>query len=772
MNTFRYHSSHWGAFRAYPEGEGFRVEPFEGDADPSPLLKNVEGAARHPARLGKPLVRRGYLADGPGPDSRRGQDDHVEVDWDVALDLAARELKRLGAGAGQKGGTPAPGEQVFGGSYGWSSAGRFHHAQSQVHRFLNMAFGGYVRSVDTYSSAAGAVILDMVCMDSDQMWKEGRDWAQIADHSELVIAFGGLPLRNLAVAAGGATEHPQAGALRRAAARGCRFVSVSPIADDSQGVEGVSRIAPRPHTDVALMLGMAHVLLTTGQVDEGYLATHTVGWDRLRAYLTGEEDGVAKTPDWAAAITGVEAETITDLAYRAAGARTHITVNFSLQRAENGEQPVWMALTLAAMLGQMGAPGGGFSYGLASGGNMGRTPAAVPLPTLPQGKNGIDRFIPASRIADLLLTPGAPFTYRGESHLYPDIRLVYWAGGNPFHHHQDLSRLTRALAAPDTIIVHESVGTAMARHADIVFPVTLTVEREDIGASANDPRMLPMQRLIAPYGETRDDFDVFCALSERIGCLDAFAEGRSARAWQAHMFDRTRDAMIAMGVDCPDFDSLMAGALVDLPLSDDPGAFARFNQDPVAHPLPTPSGRIEIWSDRVAASGLPGHPAWLAPQEWLGAPLARDYPFQLVSNQPRGRLHSQLDFGAHSMSTKQAGREVARMNPADAQTLGIAEGDVIRVFNARGGLLAGVATDAGIAPGILQLSTGSWYAPVDLPGVGLTCVNGNPNAVTADRGTSALSNGCSGQLCLVAVERWTGEVPPAVPHAENLPRGA
>ncbi|MCB2012021.1 MAG: Asp-tRNA(Asn)/Glu-tRNA(Gln) amidotransferase GatCAB subunit C, partial [Geminicoccaceae bacterium] len=162
LGAKRLHSSHWGAFRAELSDGGMTVLPFENDHDPAPMLANIAAAKDHPARLSRPLVRRGWLEDGPGPDDRRGSDAYVEMDWEEALDLTARELVRLGALAGLPESGPLPGAHVFGGSYGWSSAGRFHHAQSQVHRFLNVAFGGYVASVDTYSSAAGAVILDLV----------------------------------------------------------------------------------------------------------------------------------------------------------------------------------------------------------------------------------------------------------------------------------------------------------------------------------------------------------------------------------------------------------------------------------------------------------------------------------------------------------------------------------------------------------------------------------------------------------------------------------
>ena len=186
----------------------------------------------------------------------------------------------------------------------------------------------------------------------------------------------------------------------------------------------------------------------------------------------GPQRSAASTPD-----------AIRKLARRLAGRSALITVSHSLQRAEHGEQPVWMGMVLAAALGQIGLPGGGYAYSLGAIGDYGRRVNAVPGPTLGQGRNGVADFIPVARIADMLLNPGTTYRYNGETRIYPDIRLVYWAGGNPFHHHQDLNRLRTAFARLDTLVVHELAWTATARHADIVLPCTMTLEREDIGYS-------------------------------------------------------------------------------------------------------------------------------------------------------------------------------------------------------------------------------------------------------------------------------------------------
>jgi biotin/methionine sulfoxide reductase len=381
------------------------------------------------------------------------------------------------------------------------------------------------------------------------------------------------------------------------------------------------------------------------------------------------------------------------------------------------------------------------------------------LPHLPVGANPVRTFIPVARIADLLLHPGQPYDYDGARYTYPDIRLVHWAGGNPFHHHQDLFRLRRAFGRPDTVVVHEPYWTATARHADLVLPSTVTLEREDFGGGRRDSHLIAMHRAVAPYGQARDDYDILAGLAGRLGFADRFTEGRTARQWLVHLYRGWRDDLVAEGHAVPDFAEFWAAGEYELP----PGPshftlFERFRRDPDGAPLRTPSGRIELVSATVQGFGYPdcpGHPAWLPPDEWLGAPAAARYPLHLIANQPATRLHSQLDVGALSQAGKVAGREPLRLHPVDAAARGVSAGDVLRVFNDRGACLAGAVLTEDIRPGVVQLATGAWFDPA-----GELCVHGNPNVLTADVPSSRLSQGCTGQHALVQVERFAGDPPP------------
>ncbi len=750
--AWRKHSAHWGVFSASWQDGRLVVRPHPGDPDPNLLLQNFPAALRHPARIAQPCVRRGWLDHGPGPDARRGREDYVPLPWDRVLDLLAAELARVrdahGMGA------------IYGGSYGWSSAGRFHHAQGQLHRFLNTVLGGYVRSVNTYSAGASMVILPHILAPLPAIGRRGVTWEQVAAHSDVVLAFGGMALKNSAVAAGGSSRHVERGAMRAAHERGARFVLVSPLRDDLPDEAAAQFLSVVPNTDTALMLGLAHTLVAEGLHDRGFLDRFCVGYPVFEDYLLGHGDGQPKDAAWAAAICGIRADEIVALARSLVGRRTLIVVAHALQRAEHGEQPVWMAAVLAAMLGQIGLPGGGYAYALGTMSHYGRREVAVPIPTLPQGRNRVSDFIPVARIADMLLNPGAAFDYDGRRLTYPDIKLVYWAGGNPFHHHQDLNRLRRAFARVDTLVVHETAWTATAKHADIVLPCTMTLERDDIGASTADSLMVAMQAVAPPFGDARDDYAIFAALAERLGQAAAFTEGRDSAGWLRHLYARTQAALAERGDAAPDFDTFWQRGELELPMEpDDGGVLAAFRADPKAHPLATPSGLIEIASETIAGFGYadcPGHPTWLAPTDVADA----RHTLRLIANQPATRLHSQLDFGDHSQAGKQRGREVARMHKDDAAARGIAEADIIRLFNDRGACLAAASLTDGIRRGVVQLPTGAWYDPADPADDAPLCVHGNPNVLTRDVGTSRLAQGCTGQITAIEVARFDGNLPP------------
>ncbi|HZP78561.1 MAG TPA: molybdopterin guanine dinucleotide-containing S/N-oxide reductase [Pseudolabrys sp.] len=750
-------ASHWGSYDVeVADGRIAQIRPFAKDTSPSPLIQSMADVAYAPNRVASPMVRAGWLKDRTKSDrSRRGVDPFVAVSWDEAIALVADELARVKRDHGNA--------SIFGGSYGWASAGRFHHARTQLQRLLD-AYGGCTRQVQNYSYGAGMTLLLHIVGSLDAVDGPLTTYDSIVGNTELLVLFGGMPLKNVQIESGGIGNHATETWLRRIKDAGIKVVMISPIREDLPDFCDVEWLRARPNTDAAIMLGLAHTLLAEKLHDQTFLDRYTVGFERFRAYLTGEADGVAKDAQWAAQISGLNAETIRTLARTMARKRTMIAPSWSVQRCDHGEQPFWMAIVLAAMLGQVGLPGGGFGFGYGSTAAMGYPRRTMPVPRLRPSPAATSSYIPVARLSDMLMHPGEPYDFNGERRHYPDIRLIYWAGGNPFHHHQDLNRLLEAWRRPETIVVHETWWTSTARFADIVLPTATTLERNDIGACSRDRFILAMQKAIDPVGEAKSDFDILTQLSDRLGVREAFTEGRDEMGWLQHIYARAKQGAAEHGVELPTFEAFWREGHVEIAAPDAPfDMLGAFRADPAANPLKTPSGKIEIFSERIASFGYddcPGHPAWLEPVEWLGSPIAENYPLHMISNQPRTRLHSQLDGGRVSKASKINGREPMWINPADAEKRGIVHHDVVRVFNLRGSCLAGAVITDKIRPGVIMLSTGAWYDPLEPGRIGTLDRHGNANVLTIDKGSSKLAQATIAQSCLVEVERYLGELPP------------
>jgi len=754
----RMHAAHWGSFTAERDGDRLTLTPAARDGDPSPMLQGMADYLTHETRIRRPAIREGWLRAGPrGKSGERGSDPFVEVDWDTALGFVATEIDRVRREHGS--------DTIFAGSYGWSSAGRFHHAKSQLRRFINLA-GGCVEQVTNYSFGAGMILLPHVIGSDQMVFGKLTGWDAIIANTETFLSFGGLPARNGQIESGGTGAHVQRAFREAFVAKGGTLINASPLRSDT--AEATEWLPVRPGTDTALILALCHELEVQGLTDHAFLSRYTHGHATFRAHLRAGNAGGPHSAEWAAQICGLPAQRIRDLARQLAVTRSFINVNWSLQRAEFGEQTYWAAIALAAMLGQIGLPGGGIGFGYGSMNGNGNPVQRLPSPSLPTPKNPIGKFIPVARITELFLGELRDMPFNGTRLTLPATRLIYWAGGNPFHHHQNLNRLHEAWQLPDTVIVQDHVWTATARRADIVLPATMSLERDDISASSTDRYLSAMHKVTEPVGEARDDYEIFTDLARRLGFEAALTEGRSGLDWVRHLYETTRTGAAPLGVALPEFDDWWQAGSFEKPLTPAPlDALAEFRANPEAAPLATPSGRIELWSEVIEGFGLPdcpGGPSWLAPRENLCTPLARRFPLHLLSPQPAHRLHSQLDPVGVSARAKIEGREPIRMSPQDAAARGLVAGQIVRVFNDRGACLAGLVISDDLIPGVVELPTGAWFDSIRLPDGTPLEIHGNPNALTSDRPTSSLSQGSAAQSCLVEIEAWTKPLPPLRVH--------
>lgn len=756
-------ASHWGIGVVQTQGENLlSVGPHPLDPAGSDINLNIASSLQGDARVLRPSIRKSWLEKASGSASTpRGEDSFIEVSWEMALELISNELNRVREQHSN--------EAIFAGSYGWSSAGRFHHAQTQLKRFLNTQ-GGFVRSEGNYSYNAALVLMPHIVGHYREHVAQTTRFSVIAEHTQLVVMFGGIAERNTQVSDGGVARHRATANLTACAKAGVRFVNISPLKTDAIENLNATWLPPVPGTDTAIMLALAHTLISEGLHDQAFLDRYTVGFERVREYILGIDDGIVKDADWAAHLSGIAASDLRELARDMAGNRTMISTAAGVQRTDYGEQPLWMTVTLAAMIGQIGLPGGGYTIGYGVNANIGNIERLFRAGVMSQGRNPVENYIPVAMVSEMLLNPGKHYQYNGENRQFPDIKMMWWVGGNPFHHHQDLNRLREAFQAPDTIIVNEINWTATARHADIVLPVAAPQERLDFGAGKSDNALIPMPAHIKPPGEAMLEYDLYCALAQKLNSLEAFSEGRSAEQWVRALWERTQEQGAAAGVTLDDWDTFISGDFVEVPDPSPNQVFlSDFRTDPVTNSLPTPSGKIELYSDVIAAFDLvdcKGLATWFPSRDVAKGEL-NSHPLYMLSGQPKTRLHSQLDNGDYSKQYKIKGREPVLIHPTDAQARDISDGDIVELFNTRGRCLAGARVTDEIREGCVFLWTGAWYDP-DYSAIANRDRHGNPNVLTHDERTSSLSQSPAAHSTLIEVRRFDGELPDITVHKQPL----
>ncbi len=738
-------STHWGTYETSKNNkQNLKLNKWSKDPNPSKFGYGLIDAATSDLRINQPFIRKQWLQDRNNNKKLRGLDEFVPVSWEKAIDLTASELRNIKKEFGNN--------AIYAGSYGWASAGRFHHAKSQLNRFFNL-FGGFSSSFQSYSYAAAQTLLPhVVGHDLYSFLDEHNTWNTLEKDCDLIVMFGGMPLKNSQVSAGGVGKHTTELGLKKCVESGTKFINISPNANDSAKFLKAKQISIIPNTDTALMLSLAYLLIITKNYDEAFIEKYTTGFNELKSYVLGEKNNQPCTPEWASNITSIPIKTIKWLAEEISKNKTMISISWSLQRASAGEQPLWMGISLASMLGHIGTEGGGIGFGYASVNSTGDVFKKIPWKSLPQGTNPIKDFIPVARVTDMLEKPNQIFKYDGRILKYPDIKLIYWAGGNPFHHHQDLNRLVKAWQLPKTIIVNEIWWNAQARHADIILPANTALERNDIMLNPRDPTIIANKKTIPNIGQSKSDFEIFTNLAKQLGFKNSFTENKSEREWLKHIWNESKRISKKVNLDLPDFEKFWEDGFFEVPIEKTKKImFENFRKNPNENPLNTPSGKIEITSNTIKNFNLDkckGHPTWIEPYEWLGK--IDNYPMHLISNQPEYRLHSQLDNAEYSIKNKIKNREPVLINIEDAKEKKIKNNDIVLIFNERGKVLAGARLTDKIMKGVLVLSTGAWFDPDYEINADL---HGNPNVLTKDIGTSELSQGPTSHTCLVDIRK-------------------
>ncbi|MGR5128167.1 trimethylamine-N-oxide reductase TorA [Photobacterium swingsii] len=765
--------SHWGAFRAkIYNGKVQELKALEFDKYPTDMLNGIKGIIYSPSRVRYPMVRLDWLKKHKYSGDTRGNNRFIRVTWDEALDLFYQELERV-----QKDYGPWA---LLAGQTGWRQTGQFHSCTTHMQRAVGM-HGNFIKKVGDYSTGAGQTILPYV-LGSTEVYAQGTSWPEILENTDVVVLWANDPIKNTQV--GWQCEtHGSYGyyeQIKEKVAKGeIKVISVDPVKSKSQNYFNSDQIYVNPQSDVAFMLAIAHTLYKEDLYDKKFIETYALGFDEFIPYVEGKtKDKVEKTPEWAEPICGVKADAIREFARLLVKGRTQLIFGWAIQRQQHGEQPYWMGAVLAAMIGQIGLPGGGVSYSHHYSG-VGIPPTGASGPggfprNVDEGQKpkwdstdfkGYSSTIPVARWIDCILEPGKEIKYNGAKVTFPDPKMVVVSGCNPWHHHQDRNRMKTAFQKLQTVVTIEFAWTATCRFSDIVLPACTQFERNDIDlyGAYSASGVLAMHKLVDPLYQSKTDFQIFTELCERFGRAKEYTRGMNEMEWLHQLYNECREANKAKH-KMPEFDEFWKEGLFEFGEGTNFVRHADFREDPEINPLGTPSGFIEIFSrkiDRYGYEHCQGHPMWFEKSERShGGPSSDKFPIWLQSCHPDQRLHSQMCESEKYRETYTVqGREPVYINPEDAKDRGISDGDIVRVYNDRGQLLAGARISDNYPRGVIRIHEGAWYGPVNEK-VGSLDTYGDPNTLTQDIGSSELAQATSANTVIVEFEKFKGEAPP------------
>ena len=647
-----------------------------------------------PDRLTKPLKRVG----------QRGEGKFHPVTWEEALDTVTKELQRVKNAYGHS--------AIF--LMGYSGSVSPLQGMGKAARRFFSYFGGCATWWGITSYEAG--LFSSLATFGTAFTGTTRDNFL---HSKLIILWGFDPV----VTRFGPDTVYYLGQAKKA---GARIICVDPRLNQSGKALSEQWIAIRPGTDTAMMIAMAYIMITENLYDHRFLKTYTHGFEQFADYVLGKEDGVAKTPQWAQDITGVNADVIHTLAQDYATVKpAALVAGWAPGRSAFGEQFHRAASVLSAMSGNIGAIGG---Y---TAGGVGRVPMGFLKEVLPVPQD----LNPKIHISDLYKA-----LIQGKAGGYPsDIKLLYIVGCNLLNQFLNVNKGIEALKKPEFIVIHERFMTPTARFADLVLPVTTSMEGEDIGQPwSGSPYFTFLNKAIEPLPETKSDLEIFSELAQRLGI----------RAYNDKSDEEWLRSFVKATADLPEYEIFKQKGFHQIAMEEPWVAFRAQVDNHL--PFPTPSGKIEIYSEKIAEMNnplLPPIPKYIEPWEGRRDPLAGKYPLQLVSPHAKTRVNSQFD---NIPSLKALADDTAWLSREDAEARGIVDGERVKVYNDRGKMMVTAKVTDRIMPGVVSFDAGAWYRPgaqgVDFGG----CVN----VLTRDDKSPAGAFPCN--TCLVQVAKLEG----------------
>lgn len=667
----------------------------------------------HADRLKYPLKRIGA----------RGAGKWQRISWDEATGLVAGNIQRVREAYGNT--------SLFVpyGTGGYNQMG----GKWPADRLMNM-LGGALGYYNSYSWAC-ITRATITVYGTDVTGNQRQDWL----NSKYIIMWGWNPAE---MRDGTNSEY----FLKEARKKGAKIICIDPRMTMSAVALADEWIPIRPGTDVALMSAMAYVMISEDLYDRDFVERYCMGFDRsqmpaayreeetYRDYILGTRDGQAKTPEWAEAITSVPKQVIIRIAREYATAESAVLYQgYGMQRRAYGEQVVRAGCVLAALTGNVGKAGG-WASGIALQAGGGPSWNILPL-----GANPVKAQIPSFLWSEAVLRGpelGEKDGLVGIDRLPHGIKMIWAVASNAIvNQHANINRtigIIKDTSKLEFFVVQDNFMTVTAQFADLVLPACTQFETwgmED-GWKYGEELLIQPQILQPPW-ETRSDYAICAAVAEKLGVGEAYTEGRDEKQWISALLDDYRESRFPELPGLAEFEENNLGVYTR-PVDQPQVAFQKFREDPLENPLPTASGKIEIFCEEMFKRNLPDEvpavPKYI--QEWE-SPFGREsekYPLQVLGTHFMPRIHSTLgntDWNAEAFPQR------VFINPLDAAARGLKDGQKVKVYNDRGTVILPCRITRRILPGVVNIPEGAWWKP-DADG---NDIGGSVNTLTSERWT-------------------------------------
>lgn len=604
----------------------------------------------HKDRLTDPLIRTGS----------RGSGQFRKAAWGEALDLISQKLLTL------KDNKNCSGLMRIGGT--GSCRGSLHNTDFVTKRFLAL-FGDYTETKGNYSSEASSFVKKPIFGTSHV----GVD-SETLLHSDKIILWGFNPSDTR-------YDCKVESVLKEAAQRGIPITVIDPRKTRTVTNLNAQWIPLKPGSDSALMLAILHVLIVKDLLNRSFIETYSSGFEAFEEYISGKIDGIEKSPSWAAEICGLTEERIETFAREYASAPVAALLpGLSLQRAISGENLDRMGAVLQLATGNTGRLGG------STGSSRWNSLEKPCLGQLPVPENPLVKSVPVYLWADAVL--------KGTKGGYPsNIQFIYNVGGNLIGQGSDRQKTVRAFEQAEFSVTHDYFMTETAKYSDIVLPVTTFLEREDL-INSWDNYIFYSAKAAEPVGQSKNDFEIFSSLAERLGFGELYSENKSERQWLEEFLAQS---------EIPNHDEFKKKGFYSADNHLRVG-LSKFIADPLKNPLRTKSGKIEISSEEFRKMGGTLLPKMVKFQ------TTGKYPLRLVTPHDKYRIHSQND---NILSLKKLCDDRLWISREDADVRNISNGEAVNLKSEEGLIGTTAFVTDKICPGAVSLTQGSWSSNVN-----------------------------------------------------------